>query len=336
MSYYRYRGGRRPLKRMMFFCLCLVFFGFGAALGYAYDSSCKGEYPPFSVWKSIVLGGMEPAKDPVLCGGLPAFSDGEKKNEASLKSWEVKSYRDKRTKTAIPVFYAETAAADGTVSALGTALIRYSGAREVVLEALVPQKISVLIYCTHTAESYDGTVDENGRGDVLKAAHHLADTLEKEYRIGAVVSDTVHDSPDWYQSYTNSLKTASEMLKEYPDAELIIDFHRDSGVPGETATVTVNGRKAATLLLVVGSNVKLEHPHWEENWQTAKDLGACIDQVDPSLLRGIRVQRGRYNQHLSPKCVLLEDGTDLNTLSEAEYSTELVAKAIAKYLQKNE
>ena len=48
------------------------------------------------------------------------------------------------------------------------------------------------------------------------------------------------------------------------------------------------------------------------------------------------MQKGRYNQHLSTNCILLEVGTDLNTAAEAEYSVELTAKAIAEYLQKKE
>lgn len=202
------------------------------------------------------------------------------------------------------------------------------------MEALAPEKMSVLIYCTHTSESYDGKADENGRGQVLSTAHHLADTLTSQYRIGAVVSDTVHDSPDWYQSYTNSKATAAELLSQYPDADLVIDLHRDSGVSKENSTVSVEGKNAATLLFVVGSDVTLQHPNWEQNWETAKALGAAVDGVNSSLLRGIRVQKGRYNQHLSTNCVLLEVGTDLNTAAEAEYSVELVAKAIADYLKK--
>ncbi|MBQ1252175.1 MAG: stage II sporulation protein P, partial [Firmicutes bacterium] len=85
--------------------------------------------------------------------------------------------------------------------------------------------------------------------------------------------------------------------------------------------------------LVVGSDVNLEHPNWEQNWETAKALGAKIDEADPSLLKGIRVQKGRYNQHLSVNCVLLEVGTDLNTLDEAKHSAEWTAKAIYEYLQ---
>ena len=263
---------------------------------------------------------------PAVAENFPAFSESEDKG--NLESWEVTYYYDEETDTNVPVFYGETDSPYGTESAMGSSLIRVEDKEE-----KEPEKMSVLIYCTHTSESYDGTVDDEGRGEVLLAAHHLADTLIEDYHIGAVVCDTVHDSPDWYQSYANSKNTSLYLMEQYPDADLIIDLHRDAGVSAENSVTTVDGKSAATLLLVVGSNVNLEHPHWEQNWETAKSLGACIDDVDPSLLRGIRVQKGRYNQHLSPNAILLEVGTDRNVYAEAEYSTELVAEAISQYLQ---
>ena len=333
---FRSQKYRRFFGKTMVFSAFMLFLAIGVALGYYYDEERTGSVPFSSAFKSMFFYGGELTALSGVTEHLPVFSETERMSDASLTAWEVTYYRDERTGTDVPVFYGETAGENGVKAAMGTALIRVSSAREVPVEALEPEKMSVLIYCTHTSESYDGEADENGRGQVLSAAHHLADTLTSLYGVGAVVSDTVHDSPDWYKSYTNSKATAAELISQYPDADLIIDFHRDSGVSKEDCTVSVDGKNAATLLLVVGSDVTLEHPNWEQNWETAKALGEAIDGVDPSLLRGIRVQKGRYNQHLSTNCVLLEVGTDLNTAAEAEYSTELVAKAIAEYLQKKE
>ena len=50
------------------------------------------------------------------------------------------------------------------------------------------------------------------------------------------------------------------MMEEYPDAQLLIDFHRDSGVSKEDCTVSLPQGDAATLLLVVGSNMTMNIP----------------------------------------------------------------------------
>lgn len=226
---------------------------------------------------------------------------------------------DTVSKEKIPVFVstATTATAD---------LIRVPQ-EPLALTALMGDSPKVLIYCTHTSESYDGG------GTVLDVAHALKNDLETDYGIGTVVSDTVHDSPEWYKSYANSRQTAAQLLADYGDAALLIDLHRDSGKKKSATTLTINGKNAAKILLVVGSNMTMKHPNWEENLKTAKALGDCIKAENSDLLSDVRVQKGRYNQHLTPKAVLLEFGTDLNTLEEATVSADLVAAAIARYLQ---
>lgn len=327
-SLYRRRfWGKAMIVFLSFLCL-----GLGAVLGYYYDSN-RVESIPFSVaFRIMFLYGGSLNSVPEVASVLPEFSE-EELSSGSLKDWEITYYHDKSTDTNVPVFYGETDEENGESAAMGSALIRVGKGEVDSSEQEEVQSPKVLIYCTHTSESYDGEADDNGRGEVLDVAYHLADTLSERYGISTVVSDTVHDSPDWYQSYSNSKNTALELIEQYPDAELVIDLHRDAGVSRENCTTQVDGKAAATLLLVVGSNVNLKHPHWEQNWETAKALGACIDNVEPSLLRGIRVQKGRYNQHLSTNCVLLEVGTDLNTLNESKYSSEIVAEAISEYIK---
>lgn len=334
MSGMMFRRRNRFSGKWLVFFVFLLFFSFGALLGYYYDSG-KTNFLPFSlVVKSQLFYGGKVTDLPGYADTVEAFSEYEKSGDVTLTDWELSFYEDELTNTTIPVFYGKTETAGGKTAASSTELIRVNSAKEVAMESLDPEEVRVLIYCTHTAESYSGDeADENGRGDVLTVAHHLADTLQNDYGVGVVVSDTVHDSPDWYQSYSNSKVTAAALWEAYPDADLMIDLHRDSSTTKADCTVSVNGKDAASLLLVVGSNVTLNHPNWEQNWETAKTVGTCIDEVNGSLLRGVRVQKGRYNQHLSTKMILLEVGTDLNTLTESEYSAELMAKALNTYLE---
>ena len=324
-SFYR----RHDRHRMILILFVFGFFLLGVVLGYGYDRSDGGSLPFFTILRSLLFYNGDLAADPAYINNLAKLSEEENDDEQRLNAWEVTYDPD-----AAPVFYGEFGGDAGVVSAMGSALTRVSKTKSVALDELTPKETKVLIYCTHTAESFaDGKADSEGRGQILGVAHHLADVLGEEYGIGAVVSDTVHDSPDWYKSYANSKKTCEAMLAQYPEASLIIDLHRDSGLKKADTTITAEGKNAATLLLIVGSNARLDHPNWEKNWQTARALGAVMDEVESRLLRGIRVQKGRYNQHLSEKCVLLEVGTELNTLAEAEYGVELGAKAIAAYLR---
>jgi stage II sporulation protein P len=334
MSGMKFRRRYRFSGKWLAVSIFLLFFSFGVLLGYYYDSDKTSFLPVSLVVKSQLFYGGKITNLPGYVDTVEAFSEYEKSGDVTLTDWELTFYEDELTNTTIPVFYGKTETASGKTEASSTELIRVNAAKEVAMESLDPEEVRVLIYCTHTAESYAGNkADENGRGDVLTVAHHLGDTLQNDYGVGVVISDTVHDSPDWYQSYSNSKVTAAALWEAYPEADLMIDLHRDSSTTKADCTVSVNGENAASLLLVVGSNVTLNHPNWEQNWQTSKTIGSYIDAVNASLLRGVRVQKGRYNQHLSTKMILLEVGTDLNTLPEAEYSAELVAEAINRYLE---
>ena len=244
----------------------------------------------------------------------------EEEYDSVLVDWSIDYDPGVEGESEIPVFVRREISADQTIS---TTTSNLTGQPAVTVD----ETVRVLIYCTHTSESYaDGAT-------VLDGAAYLRDVLREQYGITAVVSETVHDSPEWYKSYANSRKTAAAMMEEYPDAQLLIDFHRDSGVSKEDCTVSLPQGDTATLLLVVGSNMTMEHPNWEENQKTAEALGTEISSVNSDILRGVRVQKGRYNQHLTKNAVLLEVGTDLNSYEEVQRGVEIAAQGIASYLQ---
>lgn len=47
-------------------------------------------------------------------------------------------------------------------------------------------------------------------------------------------------------------------------------------------------------------------------------------------MRNIRVKTGRYNQHISDQCLLVEVGHNANTLEQALNAVEYLAEAIAQ------
>jgi len=198
---------------------------------------------------------------------------------------------------------------------------------------LIPK---VGIYCTHSAETYTAFAGQakvtGSRGGVYVAASVIAESLAQK-DIGTVIDDTIHDYPDWSLSYTNSCTTASRMLSKYKDLEILIDLHRDAGVPRESSICEINGQTAARIMLVVGSNARQEHPNWEQNKAFSEMIGAKMEEMYPGLLRTVKVQNGRYNQHLSTNAILVEMGTTANTIEEVEYSAQLLANVLAAVIK---
>ncbi|MDN5345440.1 MAG: stage sporulation protein [Clostridia bacterium] len=194
----------------------------------------------------------------------------------------------------------------------------------------------VAIYNTHNAESYqpsEGQAKFPGKnGGVSQVAAVLADTLSKDYGIPVVRSTTIHDYPDFPRAYANSEKTLKRMLAENPSVLVALDIHRDAGLPAPPVA-EIENQKVAQVLIIVGSDARLEHPHWRQNEAFGRRLAQKMDDVYPGLCLGVRVQEGRYNQHLLPRALLLEIGSDNNSLEEAERSARLVARVLAVVIE---
>lgn len=166
------------------------------------------------------------------------------------------------------------------------------------------QNIHVVIYHTHTDESYtptSGTASEPGNGDILDIGKALQTALQEE-GISATHSDNLHDPHD-INAYNRSRRTAAQLIKEQPDA--VFDIHRDSA-PAQAYQTSVNGVDSARIMIVIGRS----NPNMQTNLQYAKRIKAAADELHPGLMRGIFMGKGDYNQDLYPTSILFECGTD--------------------------
>ena len=189
------------------------------------------------------------------------------------------------------------------------------------------------IYSTHNAETYslsDGVDKIEGKNaGVAKAAESLRKALEAK-GIGVIHDQTIHDYPDWAKSYSNSLKTTKKLMKDYPSIQILIDIHRDAMPSRENSITKVDGKNVAKLSFIVGSDTRLQHPNWKKNWAYANFLAEKAEQSYPGLFKTVRVQSGRYNQHVSTHSILIEVGSTQNSVEEAERSMELFAEVLAE------
>ena len=87
-------------------------------------------------------------------------------------------------------------------------------------------------------------------------------------------------------------------------------------------------------MLVMGSqsgNVK-NFPNWKENLKLATKLQKTVEDMYPSLARAIHFMPKNYNESLTTGSMLIEIGTDGNSLEEAKYSAELLSNALISLL----
>ena len=197
-------------------------------------------------------------------------------------------------------------------------------------------EVLVGIYHTHNAECYAGDggpehlTGENG--DVVKVGAALKDSLARN-GIKAVHSTKIHDGQEFMKAYSESLQTGTQLLEEYASIRVLLDIHRDGLPPGVTkSTVTVKGQEVSTVMIVVGK----KNPHWQENERFAQELIVLGEEMYPGLFeKNINYAAdARYNQHLSNGGVLLEIGSQLNTLAEAEGAADAVADVLAEWFRR--
>ncbi|MHB1650997.1 MAG: stage II sporulation protein P [Desulfitobacteriaceae bacterium] len=195
--------------------------------------------------------------------------------------------------------------------------------------------VLVGIYNTHNAESYTGNGGPERRpgenGDVVAVGETLKQALGKN-GIGAVHSTVINDAVDFMKAYSHSAKVATKILQDFPTIRILLDIHRDGFPPGVSKeTVNVKGKEVAKVLIVIGK----KNPHWEKNEELAKELIQLGERKYPGLFvsKISYAEDARYNQHFSDGGLLLEFGSQLNTLAEANGSAEAVAEILADWLK---
>ena len=111
--------------------------------------------------------------------------------------------------------------------------------------------------------------------------------------------------------------------------EVIIDLHRDSGARRAT---TINGKKTAQVMLFNGlcRNASgpidyLDNPNLSGNLAFSLQTNLVGRVLYPDLMFRIYLKNYRYNQHFRERCMLIELGTDQNTVQEAYNAMEPLA-----------
>ena len=205
----------------------------------------------------------------------------------------------------------------------------------------------ILIYHTHATESYETfdspyydtrntwrSTEQNKNmvavGDALKEA--------LEAQGFTVIHDvTQHDYPSYNGAYERSRETVEGYLKAYPTIQVLLDVHRDAILydDGSVAkpTAEIDGEKAAQVMIATAcDDGSTGVPNWQQNFRLAAALEAKGEEMAPGLLRPVFFAYRNYNQDLSPQALLLEFGSNGNTLEEAQYAARLLAPVLGEVL----
>lgn len=206
----------------------------------------------------------------------------------------------------------------------------------------------VLIVHTHTTESYteegkntytssdsDRSTDSNK--NVIQVGNKICEVLNNS-GINAIHDPTVHDYPSYNGAYGRSLSTVERVMRDNPGIKVVLDVHRDAMVRADgtklKVTADINGKKAAQVMIVIGTDGGgLNHPYWQSNMKFAAKIQKKANEMYPSLMRPMNLREERFNQHTTKGSLILEVGSNGNTLGEAVFGGECIANVIAEVLK---
>jgi stage II sporulation protein P len=207
---------------------------------------------------------------------------------------------------------------------------------------------SVLVYHTHTTETYElldrgfytnerSTRSENSEENMVRIGEEICKMLELNgYK--TIHDKTIYDK-EYNGAYDRSFENVKKILMENPSIQIVLDVHRDAiyqkdGSKIKTVTA-INGKKAAQITIVSGcedGNVT-DFPNWEKNLALAVQLQNKMKNDNPTLMRPLLFCSRRYNMHLTSCSLVVEIGTDANTLDEAVYSAKLFGLSLSEFLE---
>lgn len=275
-----------------------------------------------------------------------------------MEKARAKAKKDKKGGTLMEKQYTD----EGVTDKKGILRVKNTNDTEIDLNALLKRKADlsvkkdepcVLIYHTHTTETYQlldrgfyaadfASRSSDSGQNMVRVGDEICKQLEEAGY--SVLHDTeIHDAR-YTGAYEHSRAAVKDYLEKYPSIRITLDVHRDAILPDRTTkikpTAVVGGKKAAQVMIISGcqeeGNGVTDFPDWEENLVFALQLQKHMEVLFPGLTRPLFFCPRRYNMHLTHCSLLLEVGSDGNTLEEAVRSGRCIGKALAQLMKKYE
>lgn len=208
-------------------------------------------------------------------------------------------------------------------------------------------KPTVLIFHTHTTESYlmadNGvfysdyqTRSEDPSRNMVRVGNEICRRLE-EAGIGVIHDTNIYDAT-YNGAYARSRKTVLEYLDKYPSIKVVLDVHRDAVYTTDTdhlkPVCEINGKKSAQVMIITGADggPVASFPHWEDNLKFALALQKRVQSEYEGLMKPVYFCNRRYNMDVTPCSLLLEFGSDANTLDEAVYAASMLGMSLGRLI----
>ena len=248
---------------------------------------------------------------------------------------------------------------EGVTNSFGAVKVKNVNQTAINIEKILGEKIdltvekdkpSVLIFHTHTTETYQildrgfyevgfMTRTKDSALNMVRVGKAICEEIEEAgYK---VIHDTeIHDL-SYNGAYAHSRKKVEEYLKKYPTIEIVLDIHRDAIQQNDGTkikpTATIQGKKTAQIMIITGcqeqGNPIENFPDWRYNLTFAVHLQNQLEIMFPGITRPLYFCPRKYNMNLSHCSLLVEVGSDSNTLEEAVFTGKCIGTALSKIMK---
>lgn len=206
-----------------------------------------------------------------------------------------------------------------------------------------PQVLIIHTHATESYEKYDRDVYDtrntwrstDNSNNMAAVGDAMREVLE-ENGIAVIHDTTQHDYPSYNGSYERSAETVSAYLEQYPSIKVVLDLHRDAMQRDEAIVkpvTVIDGKKAAQIMIITPcDDGKLDIPEWRENLRFAAAFQDYMEEYYHELTKPVYLCYRKYNMDLTTGSLLLEFGSNANTLDEAVYSARMAGQALSKLI----
>lgn len=212
---------------------------------------------------------------------------------------------------------------------------------------------SVLIFHTHTTETYpileksyyteSFKTRSNDKGrNMVRVGEAIVEEIESA-GFSVIHDKEIHDAK-YTGAYGKSRETIEAILKKYPSIQIVLDIHRDAIQDSDGTkvkpTATIKGKKAAQIMIISGcqeeGNPIKNLPDWRYNLTFAVHLQQKLEELFEGITRPLYFCPRSYNMNVTHCSLLVEVGSDSNTLEEAVYTGKCIGVAVSEILKEYE
>ncbi len=248
---------------------------------------------------------------------------------------------------------------DGVTDSFGRVRVKNVNKTSIDIQKVLGEKIdlsttkdkpSVLIFHTHTTETYQildrgfyetgfMTRTKDSALNMVRVGKAICEEIEKA-GYGVIHDTEIHDA-SYNGAYAHSRKSIEKILEENPTIQVVLDIHRDAIQLSDGTkikpTAEIKGKKAAQIMIISGcqedGNPITNLPDWRYNLTFAVHLQDKLEELFPGITRPLYFCPRSYNMNVTHCSLLVEVGSDANTLEEAVYTGKCIGTALSEILK---